>query len=66
MIIILGLPDTGSNDHLDIEDDSLGESREAATTSLAFQMISPPVQVGSRSGKSKFTRTRLKRLPLLY
>ena len=47
-IIIPGLPETGSNYRLDIGDDALGESGEAALTPPAIQMISPPVQVGSR------------------
>ena len=54
----------GSNDRLDIGDDALGESGEAAPTPPTLQMIPPLVQVGSRSGKSKFTRTGLKRPPL--
>ena len=57
-IIISGSPETGSNDRLDIGDDVLGE---AAPTSPALQTILPPTQVGSRPGRSEFTRTKLKR-----
>ena len=63
-IIIPGSPETGSNDRLDIGDDVLGESREASLTPFALQMIPPLIQVGSRSGRSEFTHTRLKRPPL--
>ena len=58
VIIILGSPEMGSNDRLDIEDDVLGE---AVTTPPALQMILPPAQVGSQSGRSDFTHTGLKR-----
>ena len=61
-IIIPGSPETGSND---IGDNALGESRKAASAPSALQMIHPPFQVGSRSGKSEFTRTELKRPSLL-
>ena len=64
-IIIPGSPETGSNDRLDIGDDALRESREAVPTPLALQMIPPLVQVGSRPGKSEFTRTGLKGPPLI-
>ena len=60
-IIISGSLETGSNDRLDIGDDVLGE---AVSTLSALQTIPPPVQVGSRSGRSEFTRTGLKRPPL--
>ena len=43
MNIIPGSPKTGSNDSLDIGDDTLGESEEAALTPSALQMIPPPV-----------------------
>ena len=49
---------------MNIRDDALGESREAAQTPPALQMIPPPVQVGSRPGRSEFTYTGLKRQPL--
>ena len=58
VIIILGSPEMGSNDRLDIEDDVLGE---AVPTPPALQMILPPAQVGSQPGMSDFTRTGLKR-----
>ena len=61
VIIILGSPETGSYDRLDIGDDALGELGEAAPTPPTLQMISHLVQVGSRSGRSEFTRTGLKR-----
>ena len=64
-IIIPGSPETGSNNRLDIVDDALAESGEAAPTPPALQMIPPPVQVRSRLGMSEFTRTGLKRSPLL-
>ena len=64
VIIIPGSPETRSNDRPDIGDDVLGESGEAASTPSALQMIPPPVQVGSRSGRSEFTRIGLKKLPL--
>ena len=61
MIIIPGSPETGSYDRLDIRDDALGELGEAAPTPPMLQMISHLIQVGSRSGRSEFTRTGLKR-----
>ena len=61
-IIILGSPETGSNDCLDIGDDVLGE---AAPTPPALQTILPSTQVGSRPGRSEFTCTGLKRSKLL-
>ena len=60
-IIILGSPETGSNDRLDIGDDVLGE---AVSTPSALQTIPPPIQVGSRPGRFEFTRIGLKRSPL--
>ena len=57
-IIILGSLETGSKDSLDIGDDFLGE---AAPTPPGLQTILPPTQVGSRSGRSEFTCTGLKR-----
>ena len=60
-IIILGSPETGSNDRLDIGDDVLGE---AVLTPSALHTIPPPIQVGSRPGRFEFTRIGLKR-PLL-
>ena len=50
---------------MDIGDDALGESGEAALNPSTLQIIPSPVQVGSRSGKSEFTRTGIKRSPLL-
>ena len=46
---------------MDIGDNALGESGEAAPTPSALQMIPPLVQVGSRSSRFEFTRTGLKR-----
>ena len=43
-IIIPGSSATGSNDRLDIGDDALAESGEAASTPSALQMIHPYVQ----------------------
>ena len=63
-ITIPGSPVRRSNNRLDIGDDALGESREAAPTQSALQMIPLPVHVGSRPGRSEFTRTGLKRQPL--
>ena len=60
-IIISSSPETGSNDRLDIGDDTLGESGEAAPTLPTLQLIPHPIQVGSRPGRSEFTCTRLKR-----
>ena len=57
-IIILGSPETGSNDRLGIGDDVLGE---AAPTPLALQTILPLTQVGSQPSRSEFTLTGLKR-----
>ena len=57
-IIISGSPETGSNDHLDIGDDVLGE---ASSTPPTLQTILPLTQVGSRLGRFEFTRTRMKR-----
>ena len=54
----MGSPETGSNDRLDIGDDVL---REAAPTPPGLQTILPPTQVRSRSGRSEFTCTGLKR-----
>ena len=56
-IIILGSPKTRSNDRLDIVDDAMGESGEAAPTLPALQMIPYLVQVGSWFGRSEFTHT---------
>ena len=64
VIIILSSPKTGSNDHLNIGDDALGDLGEAALTPPSLQMIPPPIQVGSWPGKSEFTRTGLKRSSL--
>ena len=46
-IVIPGLPKTGSNDHLGIGDDALGESGEVAPTPPPLQVIPPPIGVGS-------------------
>ena len=64
VIIFPGSPETGSNDFLDIRDDVLGELGAAASTPSVLQMIPPPVHVGSRQGRSEFTHTGLKMLPL--
>ena len=58
VIIILGSPETGSNDRLDIGDDVLGEAVRAPP---ALETILPPAQVRSQLGRSEFTRTGLKR-----
>ena len=63
-ISIPSSPKTGSNNRLDIEDNALRESRDAAPTPPTLQIIPPPVQVGSRPSRSEFTRTELKRPPL--
>ena len=46
-IIIPSSPETRSKDRLDIGDNALGESGEAALTLPTLQMIPPPIQVGS-------------------
>ena len=61
-ISIPSSPETRSNYRLDIGDDVLAEAVPAPP---ALQIILPPTQVGSQSGRSEFTRTKLKRQKLL-
>ena len=60
-IIILGSPETGSNDRLDIGENVSRESGVVALISPTLQIIPPSAQVRSQSGRSEFTRTGLKR-----
>ena len=52
-IVILGSPETGSNDQLAPEDIACGEPRESTLIPLALQVVRPPDQLESRPGNAK-------------
>ena len=56
VIVISGSPEMGSNDHPDLENTTLVESRESSPTPAAIQVIHPPEQVPSRTKRPLYTR----------
>ena len=59
-IIILGSPETGSINRLNILENAPGEWGVVASISPTLQIIPPSIQVGSQPGRFEFTRTGLK------
>ena len=60
-ILILGSPETGSNDQPGSEDIARGEPRESTPIPLALQVVRPPDQLESRTGNAKLALLGCKR-----